>query len=225
MPRILEEEVFDFFEPTLVELTEAPDEDKKEENKKTSADNQNQGKSDLGLSSLSASLTGDSKDDANTGDKDDSSDLFGTSDQDSGYSLTDIGKVYTLKRTFSTISSLIGYGQDIIKKHDNPEVNKLVKSLIEVQDYLFVVASNIDKYLDKIDTILELYTKLIKEVTKRFQKYVPKEDQENEEQQAKEQEKKKDFEEQEKEKKEELEQKGSGGIQQAQQQISSLFSS
>ena len=172
MPRkLLEDDIDNFFRPTI-ELLEAPEDDK--DTKKSAATSKKEKKSD---DIFSGGDKGDQSgfgltdpEGKDPGDKDQQDDIFGAQ-SGSEYSLTDIGKVFVLKKTFSTIGSLIGYAQDILKQNTSQEVEKLVKNLIDAQDYLYVVANNIDKYLTKIDTILDLYTKLIKQTSKILNKY------------------------------------------------------
>jgi Mg2+ and Co2+ transporter CorA len=73
-------------------------------------------------------------------------------------SLTQLGSIYTLNRINSSIKSAESYIDDAILMYPNSkELVKLKVQVSDIQDKFILLSNNIDKYIDKLDVIIELY--------------------------------------------------------------------
>lgn len=82
-------------------------------------------------------------------------------------SLTQLGSVYTIERINSSLKSLDLYIDDaIIKYPKSTELVNLKMQLSDIEDKFILLSNNIEKYLDKLDYIIEIYREYIVTLSK-----------------------------------------------------------
>lgn len=88
-------------------------------------------------------------------------------DENSELNLTELGRVYTLKRIYSILKSLNTYVDDALIKYNNePNLVKIKTQVVNMQDLFVLLSSNIEKYTDKLEEIISSYNEYIITVTK-----------------------------------------------------------
>jgi len=98
-------------------------------------------------------------------------DIFGGGESEPEYSLTDIGRVYILKKIYESLRQLLDYAIAIQNVKTSPEISKIIADIVQARDLFILLSSNIDKYLDRLDSIINEYRKFIKDVTTKLYKY------------------------------------------------------
>lgn len=81
--------------------------------------------------------------------------------------LTELGRVYTLKRIYSIMKSLNDYVDDAITKYSKDQnLVKIKTQIVNMQDLFVLLSSNIEKYTDKLEKIIATYNEYIVTVSK-----------------------------------------------------------
>jgi hypothetical protein len=80
--------------------------------------------------------------------------------------LTDIGKIYTLKMIYSSTNSLLIYVNELLSIKTLPELLAIKDILMQTTDLFLIVSNNMDKYLTKLDQIIDDFRNLIQSVSK-----------------------------------------------------------
>jgi len=80
--------------------------------------------------------------------------------------LTDIGKIYTLKMIYSSTNSLLIYVNELLSIRSLPELLAIKDILMQTTDLFLIVSNNMDKYLTKLDQIIDDFRNLIQSVSK-----------------------------------------------------------
>jgi NADPH-dependent 7-cyano-7-deazaguanine reductase QueF-like protein len=80
--------------------------------------------------------------------------------------LTDIGKIYTLKMIYSATNSLLIYVNELLSIKTLPELLAIKDILMQTTDLFLIVSNNMDKYLTKLDQIIDDFRNLIQSVSK-----------------------------------------------------------
>ena len=89
-------------------------------------------------------------------------------------SLTDIGKTYVLRKIYSTLNQLIKYVMDVQAAVDDKNLVKILSDLQTAKDLFVLLANNIEKYLDRLDSIIDYYRQFIVQVTKNIDSIIEK---------------------------------------------------
>ena len=97
--------------------------------------------------------------------------LGGGGDSEPDYSLTDIGKVYVLKKVYTSLDTLLSYCDTIQKLKYNKKIDKVREDLIQSKELFVLLSSNIDKYMDKLDTIINEYRKIVNKISSFLYEY------------------------------------------------------
>ncbi len=85
------------------------------------------------------------------------------------YTLTDLGKIYALKKINSAINGLKTYIDDEISKEPSKQLVSVQKQLSDLEDMFVMVSSNLDKYVkDKLEKIIDLMEHYIKSVSQEL---------------------------------------------------------
>jgi len=99
-------------------------------------------------------------------------DIFGGGGEpEPEYSLTDIGRVYILKKIYESLRQLLDYAITIQNLKTSKTINKVISDIVQARDLFILLSSNIDKYLDRLDSIIDEYRKFIKSATSILYKY------------------------------------------------------
>jgi len=80
--------------------------------------------------------------------------------------LTDIGKIYTLKMIYSATNSLLIYVNELLSIKTLPELLAIKDILMQTTDLFLIVSNHMDKYLNKLDQIIDDFRNLIQSVSK-----------------------------------------------------------
>jgi len=113
------------------------------------------------------------------GEGEEGGDIFGGGEEggeEPEYSLTDIGRVYILKKIYESLRQLLDYANDIQNVKPSKRISKLISDIVQARDLFVVLGNNIDKYLDRLDSIIDQYRKFIKISTDILYKYAEEND-------------------------------------------------
>lgn len=83
------------------------------------------------------------------------------------YTLTDIGRVYMLKRIYGLLSLLLDKCDNLmLVSPNNKDVARLKKSIQNAKNLYILIANNIGLYKDKLNTLVDLFQKFLDEKVK-----------------------------------------------------------
>ena len=100
-------------------------------------------------------------------------DIFGNEPSNQiDLSLTDIGKTYVLRKIYSTLVQLIDYVMNLQTSVDDKALTQILSDLQTAKDLFVLLANNIEKYLSRLDSIIDYYRQFIIEVTKNIETIV-----------------------------------------------------
>lgn len=90
----------------------------------------------------------------------------GMNNAGNNYTLTDLGKIYSLNKIYQVLNQLNTYIDMINARVNNKKFLEIKDQLIDMQDVFVLISNNIDQYIDKLEPIIRLFTIYIKGVSK-----------------------------------------------------------
>jgi len=153
-------------------LREEDENKEKEDNKNKQQENPTKPNEKNKNNETNLDLSGnENKTDDNAFGSGDESDLLGGNSNEPDYTLTDIGKTYILEKVYDSLNDLLIYCNFLYRESSKKEIEKIRNDIFQAKELFVLLSSNIDKYMDKLDSIINEYRKFVSVTSKILYNY------------------------------------------------------